>query len=88
MICKKIIVKGEVQGVGFRYFIKKEAERLGIKGYAMNKNEFVEIVAQGEAKQVEELIRICEAGSRFTNVTDIETIEIKIGDYKEFVIKH
>jgi len=54
-ICKKFIVYGYVQGVGYRYFAYKSAERNRIVGYA--KNVFdgtVEILAIGTPEDLEE----------------------------------
>ncbi len=54
-ICKKFIVYGYVQGVGYRYFAYKSAVKNDIVGYA--KNIFdgtVEIVAVGTAEKLEE----------------------------------
>ncbi len=57
MKCTKIIVYGEVQGVGFRRFIWSTAKRLGLKGYVRNlSNGGVEIVIQGDSKAVTKLM--------------------------------
>lgn len=45
---KKICVYGIVQGVGFRPFISRAAEKSGIKGNVCNKGSYVEIIAQGD----------------------------------------
>ena len=59
----KIIVSGRVQGVGFRYYIAREAERLGIKGYVRNLwNGDVEIYAEGRWEFVEEMIKKAKLG--------------------------
>lgn len=49
---KQFFIYGRVQGVGFRYFTWKEAEKLGIKGTVRNRHDgSVEVIAQGsEAK--------------------------------------
>lgn len=67
----KITVKGIVQGVGFRYFIWREAERLGLTGYARNLfNGDVEIFAEGRKEFLEELLRKAKSGPRGAYVTD------------------
>ena len=48
----KIHVYGIVQGVGFRPFISKLADSLGIKGTVANKGSYVEIMAQGDERQL------------------------------------
>jgi acylphosphatase len=59
----KILVSGRVQGVGYRYFIARYADELGLTGYA--KNQFtgeVEIVAEGRKEFLEALIDRSEKG--------------------------
>jgi acylphosphatase len=53
-ICKRVTYTGRVQGVGFRYTAQGLAEGFPITGYVRNlSNGNVELVAQGEADQVE-----------------------------------
>jgi len=54
----EILIKGYVQGVGFRYFVQRLAKKIGVKGYV--KNLFsgdVLIIAQGENFQLEDFIK-------------------------------
>lgn len=74
----KITVKGMVQGVGFRYFCFKEAELLGIKGYAKNLiNGDVEIFAEGEDGLLTEFIESVKRGPRYSRVKSLNIVEIK-----------
>lgn len=67
-----IIVKGLVQGVGFRYFVHARALQLGLAGFARNLyNGDVEIYAQGDRSAVEELIKQVKVGPRSAHVTDL-----------------
>lgn len=53
-ICMHCHVRGRVQGVAFRYYTHKEAQKLGINGWAKNlKDGRVEVLACGEASAVE-----------------------------------
>ena len=62
-VCTIAWVHGVVQGVGFRYTTQYEARRLGLTGYARNLDDgSVEIVACGEAEDVERLIDWLKAG--------------------------
>ncbi|MGP3590120.1 acylphosphatase [Vagococcus sp. WN89Y] len=62
-ICKIAWVHGMVQGVGFRYSTQREAQRLGLTGYARNLEDgSVEVLACGEAQKVEQLLAWLEAG--------------------------
>ncbi|HBL4689091.1 acylphosphatase [Citrobacter sedlakii] len=62
-VCIIAWVHGRVQGVGFRYTTQQEARRLGVTGYAKNMDDdSVEVVACGEAEQVEKLMRWLKDG--------------------------
>ena len=53
----EIVVNGLVQGVGYRYFVVREARKLGLKGFTQNLySGEVLTVAEGEKAIVEELI--------------------------------
>ncbi len=59
----EIIVNGLVQGVGYRYFVFREAQNLGLKGYVINLyTGEVLTVAEGEKALVEELINKLKVG--------------------------
>lgn len=74
---KRIKVFGLVHGVGFRYYISRKAMELSISGYVRNcKDGTVEIIAQGEDKEVEELIEYSRIGPRFSDVSDVEVSDI------------
>src|SRR5271165_4492565 len=50
----RVIVHGAVQGVGFRYFSRREALRLGLSGYARNQSDgTVEVVVEGDRSDLE-----------------------------------
>jgi len=67
-----IVVRGLVQGVGFRYFVYYHAARLGVKGYVMNLfGGEVEIVAEGPRSMLEELISQVKVGPRSSEVRDV-----------------
>ncbi|WP_342321233.1 acylphosphatase [Kosakonia sp. BYX6] len=62
-VCTIAWVHGVVQGVGFRYTTQHEAQRLGLTGYARNLDDgSVEVVACGEAENVDKLIEWLKAG--------------------------
>ena len=67
-----IIVKGLVQGVGFRWFVEREAKQLGLNGYVKNLfNGDVETEVEGEKGLIEELIKKLRIGNRSSRVSDI-----------------
>ena len=50
------LVKGRVQGVGFRWFVQREAAEIGLRGWVRNTEDgHVEIVAAGSAEDLAEL---------------------------------
>ncbi|MFH1393783.1 MAG: acylphosphatase [Candidatus Micrarchaeota archaeon] len=68
-----IIITGKVQGVFFRANAKEQADRLGVKGFVQNLCDGgVEVIAEGERKDLEELLDWCYHGPAEAKVTDIE----------------
>lgn len=73
-----IRVTGQVQGVFFRRSAKIEAEKLGIVGWVRNdEDSSVEVMAQGEKKNVDKFIAWCKKGPPFARVKDVEVEEQK-----------
>jgi acylphosphatase len=68
------VVTGHVQGVGFRYFVVEQAQRLGLQGYARNQaNGNVEVVAQGIRPALEHLLALLRQGPRAAQVDEVQT---------------
>ncbi|MFA5856183.1 MAG: acylphosphatase [Candidatus Pacearchaeota archaeon] len=68
----KIIVSGRVQGVSFRRFVEINAVKLDLSGYVKNLNNGdVEIVVDGNKKNIDKLITECEKGSPASVVKNI-----------------
>ncbi|OTW36712.1 acylphosphatase [Enterobacter kobei] len=90
-ICIRIWVYGVVQGVGFRYSTQREAIELGLTGYARNMDDgSVEVVACGEAEQVEKLMAWLKAGGpRSARVDKVLTEPHQPGrEYVNFGIRY
>ena len=65
-------ITGKVQGVGFRYFVLRQAQDLGIKGWVRNKpNGDVEALAQGEKVDLEQFIAKAKEGPSFSRVEGV-----------------
>ncbi|HID47717.1 MAG TPA: carbamoyltransferase HypF [Methanococcaceae archaeon] len=77
MMKKRIVVKGIVQGVGFRPFIYRIARENNLKGYVKNMGNYVEIVVDGNEKDIENFLR--DIRDKKPPLASIE--EIEIGDY-------
>jgi acylphosphatase len=65
----EIIVNGLVQGVGYRYFVVREAQKLGLKGYTQNlyTGEVLTVV-EGEKAIVNEMIKKLRVGPSHASV--------------------
>ena len=71
------LVKGRVQGVGFRWFVHREASALGLNGWVRNTEDGdVEVVAAGEAEQMAELEAALHKGSRGSRVDAVVEHEL------------
>ncbi len=67
------IVHGDVQGVGFRYFLMREAHRLGLRGWVRNRDDgTVEFVAEGNRADLERLKQAAEQGPRMAQVDRVD----------------
>ena len=66
------LIRGRVQGVGFRWFVHREASELGLKGWVRNTEEGeVEIVAAGEPEDLNELRGSLGKGPRGSRVDKV-----------------
>ncbi len=75
MVCR-YIVKGRVQGVGFRWFVQREAAQLGLLGWVRNTAEGdVEVMAAGDEDRLRKLHDCLQRGSRGSRVDRVEQTE-------------
>ena len=67
------VVRGVVQGVGFRFFVEKEARSLGVLGYVRNRPDgAVEVVAEGKKGLLEELLASLRRGPLGAHVSGVD----------------
>jgi acylphosphatase len=72
----RIVVRGRVQGVGFRYATVTTARRLGLTGWARNTADgSVEILADGPPAAVHELLAWCRQGPPPARVSSVQHAE-------------
>ena len=70
------LVSGRVQGVGFRYFVRRHAETAGLRGYVRNlRDGRVEFLLQGPRSGVDAVIEQIRIGPSHARVTDVSTEE-------------
>ncbi|OEF95237.1 acylphosphatase [Vibrio splendidus] len=85
------VVSGVVQCVGFRYHTSRQAQTLGLSGYAKNLNDGrVEVLAVGESQQIEKLHAWLNIGPSSATVDNVvmrqikesEQQNIRVGEFK------
>ena len=73
---RRYMVRGRVQGVGFRWFVEREAHILGINGWVRNTFDgSVEVLATGTREQLSSLRRKLQQGPRSARVDEVEESE-------------
>lgn len=89
MITRRLRITGRVQGVGYRYALCDEAERLGLTGWVRNRLDgSVEAVVQGMPGPVEDLIAWAHRGPRAARVADARVDSVEAPDnYTNFELR-
>ena len=78
-VARRYYVSGMVQGVGYRYFVQRVAERLGLDGYAKNlRDGRVEVYAIGAEKDLATLRAQLERGPESASVSDVSETGVPI----------
>jgi acylphosphatase len=68
-----LVVRGRVQGVGFRYFVRRRADSMGITGWVRNRADgAVEVEAEGARPELERLVAALSRGPAGAQVTAVE----------------
>jgi acylphosphatase len=76
------VVHGQVQGVGFRYYVIQKAGPLGLRGYVRNEsNGDVEVVAQGSRTALERFVALLWRGPSSASVSNVQTRWSKPAEY-------
>jgi len=70
-----LIISGSVQGIGYRQWIKHQAEKLRIAGWVTNRADgSVEAMVSGDDQNIDTLIKRARQGPPFTHVADITIV--------------
>ena len=79
MIAWRLVIRGRVQGVGYRVAIAEAASALGVAGWARNRRDgTVEAVVQGDDAAVQRLLAWCRHGPPSARVTAIATTALEV----------
>jgi acylphosphatase len=85
------LIRGRVQGVGFRWFVHREAAELNLRGWVRNTEDgAVEVVASGLPEDLADLRKEIKKGSRGSRVDQViehELDDLEASDLKEFEIQ-
>ena len=86
---RHLTITGRVQGVGYRFFLKRQANLNQVKGWVKNRADGrVEAVLEGEIDRVERAITQAKMGSRWARVDDLTVFEEPYrGEFDDFFIK-
>lgn len=89
LISLSVIIRGTVQGVGFRPFIFRLAKKFSINGYVENTNEYVFVRAEGEKQNIENfLLNIRREAPKASYVESIETKVLPKEHFSDFSIRN
>ncbi len=84
---KRWLIRGRVQGVGYRYFAQRAAVELGLTGYTRNLDDGrVEVYAVGPVAKLSELAGRLHRGPQWGDVRGVEEQEAAIQEYGSFRI--
>jgi acylphosphatase len=76
MIIRQVLLRGHVQGVGFRAFVEREALRRGLEGWVRNcRDGSVEAVFAGDPATIADMIEACRRGPRAAHVDMLDQRE-------------
>jgi acylphosphatase len=83
------VVRGHVQGVGFRWFVSRVASRLELEGWVANEADgSVRVVAEGSLPALDELVGALERGPAGASVADVAVNRVSAtGSFSGFSIR-
>jgi acylphosphatase len=82
------LIRGRVQGVGYRYFVLGTAERLGVKGFVRNMyNGDVEVHAEADEATLQLFKLELERGPRMARVTEVVERDVPVSGYSSFLVR-
>ncbi|HLA23244.1 MAG TPA: acylphosphatase [Candidatus Nanoarchaeia archaeon] len=83
----RLYIKGNVQGVFFRNFVKENADKNHVRGFVRNLEDGrVEVFLEGNIDEVNKVMEICKQGPKFAMIKNVETKPEKFQDFKDFKV--
>ena len=81
-------ISGVVQNVGFRFYTKKKARELGVKGFVKNMADgSVYAEAEAEPDIIDSFIEFCRKGPYWARVSDVKVQDAPVKDFADFSIR-
>ena len=83
------LIAGHVQGVGFRYFVRSRATKLGLTGWVRNLHDGrVEVIVEGDQPALNEFEAALRQGPPGSDVTDLELVRSeRSGEFADFEVR-
>ena len=88
MVRRRVVIHGRVQGVFFRDTVRRKAESRGVAGWVTNRPDgAVEAVFEGEADEVESMLRFAREGPERAEVERVEVAEEEPESLRGFAVR-
>lgn len=85
----RLYIKGTVQGIFFRNFVKENAERYNVKGFVRNLEDGrVEAFMEGNSDDVNKMIELCKKGPKHSQIRNVEIKSEIFQSFNNFKILH
>ncbi|MFV2142881.1 MULTISPECIES: acylphosphatase [Isoptericola] len=83
-----VLVRGTVQGVGFRWVTQRAAQEAGVAGFVRNRPDgTLEAALEGERSAVDRVLEALRTGPADAHVTDVEVQEVPLRDERSFTVR-
>lgn len=80
-------ITGKVQGVGFRMYLYRQADRLGLTGWVKNNEDgSVQFHCEGSDVELSFFVDLAKRGNDFTMVESIEYVDVEVEDFSSFKV--
>jgi acylphosphatase len=85
----RLYIKGIVQGIFFRSFIKENAEKYNVKGFVRNLEDGrIEVFLEGNSDDVNKMVELCKTGPKHSQIRDVEIKSETFQGFNNFKVLH